>query len=505
MRWYGEGDTLQVGGFVLRNPNVYASPGRTGSSDWATEPSEILLSADVRRMGNFDSEMGYWPWYSRIAPGHRYLYLEWLASGKTSLPRSEGLLFLYFYGLERRLLIDQKEKESVLREIVRLRKLDERRLGTREGNSFRMYSTGLLWFEVARAPAMFDDKAFQKVCDLTSVWNEASLAAAMNWLVLNQKPLGTDLALRIARMNPRSQQSVVVKRVGEQFTTLFERRYTERFAGGIPLRISKRSRRHTYRPASGGLTEVSCSISDVMGIPSQFEPLADIWNSCVDDLRKFSKVNAPSGGTLNVQTWEAMPAELREGADHPLTSRVQGLIVDQMSKPSGEGVRLSECLLSAGTLAGLFMIEKRPKMTTVQSRRLAEGLEQTGHAIEPDARLSNRPYQWDESVAVFLRTEDDEVDKGRYAAASSMLRLGLVVAEADGVVDEEELRVLGEQINATFRLPSHELRRMEALRSLLLKTGSELSVVAERLESSLTPDAKRSVGRLLVAIAAANG
>ena len=86
-----------------------------------------------------------------------------------------------------------------------------------------------------------------------------------------------------------------------------------------------------------------------------------------------------------------------------------------------------------------------------------------------------------------------------------MLQLGLTVAEADGVVEPEELRHLAERIDALFQLPPHELRRLDALRAVLLSTGADLAAITKRLEASMSKEAHLSVGRLLVAIAAADG
>jgi len=503
MRWYGKGTTLDVAGIRLRDPHVYASGGRRSSHVGATDPSEIILSAEVRRPRGPVPDMGYWPWYSRIDPEHRYLYLDWLASGKSVLPPAEGLLFLYYYGLERRLLVDQQEKEWALREVVRLRRLDEPRKGTRDGRSFRLYSSALLWFEVARAPDLFNERAFATVCDLTEAWNEAMLPAPLSWLARFNCPLPGDLALRVARLHPKSLQSAVTKRVGEQFGDLFRKRYAEKFGSGIDLKVSKRPRRYTYRPASGGLEEAICSIGDPTGIPSQFGPLADLWNGCVDDLRGLSRVAAGVDGVLTVQAWEAMPVELREGVDHPLARAIQSVVVSARTNESDEHQQAT--LVAVGALAGAIGIEQRPKLTVSQSRRVADTVQHAGFAIEPDARMTARAYAWDDRAAVFLPSDTASSDDSRYLGAACFLQLGLTIAEADGVVDSEELRLLSESINAVFQLTVNEIERLEALRAVLLSSGAELGAVSKRLETLLAPDARRQAGRLLVAIAAASG
>jgi tellurite resistance protein len=499
--WHGGGSNLSLAGFTLIDPYVYVSASPRDRFYSPVDPSEIDPSAGVRRPMGPTAEMGYWPWYSRIQPEHRYLYLEWLASGKRTLPSQEGLLFLYFYGLERRLLVDGRDKELVLREVVRLRRLDESRRGTSAGRSFRGYSTALLWFEVARAPDLFDHKGFDKLCEFTDTWHEGVLSPPLAWLARRNLPLPLDLAMRVARLNPRSQHSVVTARVADHFKELFAKRYADRFGTGLHPRGSKRPVRYSYRPASNGFGEVSCMIADPLRVPSQFEPLADIWNTCVEDLRKLSKVTVPSGSALTPQAWAAMPQELREGIDHPLSNAVRQLIVDAAS--AGDARDDHECVLTAGRLAQLVGIESRPKLTPSQGRAIAETIEHAGYNVEPDARLTNRGYGWDEPVAIFLRTDSTPVDRQRYLGAACVLHMGLSIAAADGQVDAEELRCLGTQVATIFSPPAHEERRLEALRAVLARGEAELGSMARRIESTLAPTARPAVGRLLVAIAAA--
>ena len=503
IRWYGGGTTLTVPPFQVRDPAVYASPGRRSGSQWATDPSEILLAAEVRRPRGVVPEMGYWPWYSRIDPENRYQYLEWLASGKRTLPPAEGLLFLYYYGLERRLLLDRLDTEWVLKEVVRLRRLDAPRLGTREGNAFRKYTTNLLWFEVARTPSLFNDAAFATVGELTHVWNESMVAAPLAWLAHYGRPLPPKMALRIAGLGIHARQSVVTKRAADQFSELFIKRYQERFGQGMCFKPSGLSVRHTYRPASGGLSEVECEAVDGSGHHGQLDQLANVWNGCIDDLRGFSKLSAPAKGPVTVEVWEAMPEDLRGDTDHPLAPRIHEIVRAAQKAASDKAAH--ETMVHVGLLASQIEVPQRAKLTTGQSRKLALTLERCGFNVEPDARLSGRSYGWEQPVAIFPRTDEAEVDPRRYGGAACMLQLGLTVAEADGVVEPEELRHLAERIDAVFQLPPHEQRRLEALRTVLLGTGADLAAISKRLEASLSKESHLAVGRLLVAIAAADG
>ncbi len=510
MRWFGQDAELRVGDFLLEGPCVYASAGTPSGFRWATDPSEILVDAEVRRSPGPAGEMGYWPWYERIEPENRFEYLSWIASGRKKLPPREGYLFLYFYGIERRLLVEEQDRAWGLKEVVRLRKLDEPRAGTREGRSFRLYSTGLLWYEVARTPNLFDDKAFERVLGLTSHWTPDLLTAPLAWLAVRERSLPASMAQHIASNAPSAQRSVVTKRVPEEFAELFATRYRETFGvEGMKLRVSKRDAWHTYRPASGGLEEMRVRVPNPMGIPSQFKKLPFIWNSCVADLRKLSRVSASiEGDVLTVDAWEAMPDELRAAVDHPLTDSVAEILSSQtlpIEDENEEAGHDSAVLVPAGRLAELCGIDRRPTLTAAQSRKVAETLGDTGYGVVPDARITPIRYGWDDLVAVIQgATDDASLDSARYNAAACVLRLGLSIALADGEADEIELRMLTDHVDSVFDLSAEEQQRIAALRTLLLATGSDIRPIARKIQQMLPPDARKKVGRLLVVIAAAS-
>ncbi len=52
--------------------------------------------------------LGYYTTYARLSPAQRANYLQWLATGRTGTLREIGYAFLFFYGLERRLLSNSR-------------------------------------------------------------------------------------------------------------------------------------------------------------------------------------------------------------------------------------------------------------------------------------------------------------------------------------------------------------------------------------------------------------
>lgn len=316
------------------------------------------------------------------------------------------------------------------------------------------------------------------------------------------------MARQIAASDPTAQRSVVTKRVPEEFNELFETRYLDAYGGeGMALKLSKRSAWHTYRPASGGLEEMRVQVPNPMGIKSQFKKLPDIWNSCIADLRKLSRVSASiDGDAMTVDAWEAMPDELRSDIDHPLATSVTEIMTQHAKGNESvdkDAPAFSSAMVPAGRFAELVGIERRPKLTATQSRKIATTLEYTGYGLVPDARLTPIRYGWDDLVAVVPGLDDDDVDSLRYNAAACILRLGLSIALADGEADEVEMRMLTDHVDAVFDLSPDEQQRIAALRNLLLTTGSDIRPIARKVQEMLPADARQKVGRLLVVIAAA--
>lgn len=77
------------------------------------DPCLIDPSKPVAHVGDYtERQMGYWPSYSQIAPEARRAYLNWLGGGRKDPEADVGYVFLFFYGLERRVIIDGAKDDS---------------------------------------------------------------------------------------------------------------------------------------------------------------------------------------------------------------------------------------------------------------------------------------------------------------------------------------------------------------------------------------------------------
>ena len=141
--WIPAGQPAYAGGLV------YAGSGLAAEKGGMPEPALIDpgLPVDQRAPDYAGTKMGYWPSYSSIPPDCRAAYLHWLLDGRRAPGAHIGYVFLYFYGLERRLLVDSQRSPAARAEHPTLVREVERLLRIYGANgSFSGYAGNLLRF-----------------------------------------------------------------------------------------------------------------------------------------------------------------------------------------------------------------------------------------------------------------------------------------------------------------------------------------------------------------------
>jgi len=81
-----------------------------------SEPSLIWTKLSIKKNSELETKAMYYPRYAAFDPEHRYQYLNWLRD--ITQPTNLSYVFLYFYGLERHLLIGNYD--GAVEEIIRL-------------------------------------------------------------------------------------------------------------------------------------------------------------------------------------------------------------------------------------------------------------------------------------------------------------------------------------------------------------------------------------------------
>lgn len=499
LKWVGAGGTIKAGSYHVSEPFTYSSNGAPSQD----EASCINVRLAVGRpVAEARGSLGYWPQYSRITPDQRANYLSWLSGGRKADLDDIGYAFIYLYGLERRALVDNEDIDAVLTQANRLM------FSYSSSRSFFGYSSRFIAFVLARIglenlPRESFDTIF---ADSLKDYDDVTLAVALAWLHKASAALPPFLAFEVARNDIRASRSLVVARVADHFRTLFYKKYAERFGAGLSLKASARERLLEYKPASP--TVLNClpnytmpgiRIPNVLGLPSQFKPLVDMWEECIHELKPLSREIGKGRDVLTRQAYQALPDSLKAEVDHPDRNKWEHFVASSTS----------ECnivITTAGNLAALCEFEERPKLTARQSEELASTAGDVGFVLVPDTRVTGRPYKWDEMVALFRPEGRPEAPTDRkYRAAVLMLEMGMAVAAADGSVDQDEVDQILGFLKGQFLLAPNDARRIDAYKEILVKQPPALSNLAKRLQSSLSADHLEVACQFLVGIAAANG
>ena len=497
--FFGPGTYLDLGRGMLKDSLVYA----TGAAYEATfDASLIDATLPVAPPSPPHVEdLPYWPSYYESSPEQRSRYLDWLVGGRCDPDIELGYVFIYFYGLEHRIIVDGADHLPIAQEITRLYGI------YRRSNSFRNYASSLLWLTLLLAgrqqavPESFLAKALQ----VTERWNEETLGLCLAYYHQHSESLPPEVAFVAAQHDPRSRSSVIVKRHSNEFQELFNKKFQAKFGDRMAVKASKRPKKIAYRPASGTLLRSSGyedafslgTMSHVLAISSQFKALLAIWEECIGDLQAYNRVHRAAGETeMTTEAYEALPEELRDGS-HPEEDAWMGLWQEYADEDGWP-------LIPVSRLAGLRGIPRRDKLTKAQCNRLLKTADTMGIGLEPDTRLTGRSYRWNERVSPFFSETDASEDMIAYNAAAVLLRLGLSIAEADGQVDEDELALITEHLEEQFNLSVNQSKRLEQLKYLLLHSEAADKTVSNMLKKRLPHHHRLLLGNFLVAIAAAD-
>ncbi|TWT31795.1 tellurite resistance TerB family protein [Blastopirellula retiformator] len=493
--YYGPGTELDLGRGVVKWPLVYAT-GKPGRGGW--HASVIDGSLSVAPAGSQVAEpLSYWPSYYDCSPSQRAKYLDWLLTGKSDPDIDLGYVFIYFYGLEQRSIVDRTDFLPIAQELIRL-------LGIYSySNSFRRYTTSLLWMTIYQLSesTTVPSSLINDAIAATSRWNDDLIGYLLAIYYRAGLSLPSDIAVLACQCDSRSTSSVIVRRHRDEFEKLFAAKYATEFPQGMKLRAGKRSAKVEYQPASGSLIRnwdrIRKSLSampDVLAISSQFRPLIEIWESTIDELKAFSRIAKKTEGELTAEAYEALPRELQDG-DHPDTDSWME-IWDRHADEEGRPI------VPIGELATLKGVSHRKRLTKTQCTKLLGTADALGIGVEPDARSTGDYYLWDERVTLFFLDGEPHELGGEYVAAATLLRLGASIAEADGKVDDDELRFISNHLEGQFNLSDADSKRLECLQYLLLHSRSGENAITNKLVKRLSRDQRLMVGEFLVGVAA---
>jgi uncharacterized tellurite resistance protein B-like protein len=444
----------------------------------------------------------YWPSYERLSPTGRAAYLEWLAGPRRAREVSQSLVFLYFYGLERRLLGDPQEsstasseRAAIVEELTRLR-------GEVEDDQERAalaHHLGQL-LEFLEAQDLLHGRSNPPLPRKRSGWQVPLILRLMLGEVAAAKlPLPAELALSWTVTSPEAYLRTPAQRCQGEFSSLFELHYRERFGEGLRLTHGKKLQ-VSYRASSPALREIEepTSLPDIANSPKLIEPLRELARDCCAELDPYSRLlgRKPTDAET-LKGIALLPAPLLETHAHEELRQLRELLQEASS-----GDR--PWLLEANALLARWPGNK-PKLPKQEAVSLVQLVEKLGYGMEPDVRFGGSAPMRDGIVVIFPAQEHDpRAPSPAYATAAMLLDLVAAVAAADGTVTTEEERHLEAHVESAIDLYPGERERLRAHLEQVTRSKLSFTGLRKKLEP-LTSEQKERIGSGLVTVAAADG
>lgn len=433
-----------------------------------------------------------------LEPAARLSYLNWLAGGRKDPNIYIGYVFLFFYGLERRLMLDEPGAEAgaLVDEVRRL-------LGIYGDNrSFRRYAQTLLSAAKAKLtlPVSWPPLSFSK-----SNWQlPLDLLVNIGRVVANGEGLTAEQMLNWYNSHPDKRLPIVAPRCPEEFLTLFKSRFAARYPVGVRVDRPKKSLSGSYRAASSTFSVDfkvgGADLPDVSGLTAPLNQLDPMIEACADDLSTYARLVGKDRSQRNLMAAAvALPSQLSNtGAAQPLVDF--GEWISAQLKGDLAAINVQDLLLKIGGEIGPSGGIAKADMVLI-----ANALARYNFGIEPDLRMSY-PAPVVEDIVVVFKTPGGAQPSAlspEFLSALLAIDIGVMVANADGAIVLVELQAVGAAIARNANLSVPEKRRLTARIAFIAKhppSGRALSRFKD-----LPAEQREVVSRLALAVAAADG
>lgn len=500
-RWLTPGESVKVGNKNITGGYFY-SGGRLKSLDgYDTEASLVdpTLKLNTHSPDYGGDDMGYWPSYSHISPQSRAAYIEWLASNRNDPETYIGYVFLYFYGFERRILVDaaagdvsETEIDALIDELQRLRTVYG------DNRSFNGYATNLLshvWalYKPDQRP---DSSILLAKKDFTSVF-KLQLAKTVD----RGEPVSSELALVWIKSHPEFSLRTPARRCELEFDQLFSLRYKKKFDNGLVITPNKTKVQLEYYPASSSLRGshgIKLDLPDASRLKAPVKKLMALAEVCTVELEAYSRfIGKPENSRDSLAAAAFLPTDLAVNSSNSQFDQLKTWIASQISDTNGV-VSTEEFLSQLGDEAPLKINKKEAEM-------LAGLVEKAGFGLAPDVRYHQAKPELNGSIVLFNAGHEEGFKPSHaFNQVGTILRLGAMVASIDGHIDSAEVDLLETLITKDKQLKADEKESLKAYLHWRLNSQVNMTGLKARLES-ISDREKAAISHILVGVALADG
>lgn len=528
--WIPADAQVSVQGRVIEGGMIYLGSYAPSANGYWTEPCLIDpdLPVNWRNPDRRGLTLDPWPSYDSADPRARAAFLEWLAGGRSDEHVSIGYVLMFFFGLERRLLVDigsdvsHPEIPVIAAEILRL--------ATIYGHDETISTHALSLLSLLEALAFRQADVFFDQTVLEETWERSTLSVliGLGKLVVDDSKIPPEWALSYLYRHPETNLRTAAHRCPAEFGELFMERYRTRYRGGMKIRRPAHDIRIAYEPAShgfrgftfpgfGGLAgdyrlggdfefgyggHVEIALDGIPDVSQLTAPIRKLWKlagECADELAAYSRfIGKHPDRAQSAAAMCLLPDVLLDARGGPILDQLRNWTAEALAGRSTTVVALAD-------LVAKWSPGHNGKLTAGEAKSLAALLGRFEVGIEPDARCgAPTPKPGGSAVLFPLPDGADDTPSDAYHAAKPLLHLAAVVAGADGWISPSRLSFAVDHVGRTHSLDTAERRRAGAHLEFLA-TG-RLGMYGVKGKVDAIPAAGRAgVGGFLVALAMSDG
>lgn len=506
VQWIQPDDKINICGVEITRGNIYVgqriepdSQERSSFNSFDCEPSLIDESLHVQSApySYSDSSLGYWPSYAFLSDKARGAYLSWLASDRDDVSCPIGYVFIYFYGLERRVLIDgqnqnvsEHELQMLFNEISRLRMVFIK------NRSFNHYSSQLLEAASILYPEAYSASSIDGDSDFTgSMRFKLDLAKT----VKEGRPVSADQAcIWVIKHMDDYELRMPIRRCMKEFSVFFKNRYHLKYGDGLLLEPNKARLRLGYKPASDGLRGMSLLLPDLPDPSMLKEPrqkimgLADI---CTNELEPYSRYLSRKG--TSEQDAAAIVLLPIEAMNHEVSMTFKEWADDIIETNHGL-TSVLDFWTHMGVSCPVRINKKEYNLMQAFARKM-------GYDMAPDPFYHHVKVNVKDALVLFVATNDMHFSPSpAFVFTVIMLRLGAMVALVNNDLDQAKWKILKQVIDSNQDFTADEKRSLHAYLTWQLHSPVNMAGIKNRM-ALLDKEEKTVIGRVIVEVACSDG
>lgn len=424
--WVKNGDPVRIGEHLITHGNIYVGDHMIGYSGHGTECSLINphLTHKISHEHYSDSTLAYWPKYSKISVTCRGTYLFWLSGERNDPEINLGYVFLYYYGLERRILIDypngivsDDEFLDLFNEVKRLNSI----YGSNK--SFNGYSLSLLSYMAIMAPKIISlEFDFSSQLKITNEFKNY-----LSVLIQDERPWPAIIAMKWADLLTGISNRSVIHRCKQEALTLFNYYYQKEFGNGLVVENIEGFLSVKYTPASQSLSNFK-SMNSKYPDPEYIgenKLLCDILSRVEKELTEYSRYigKLENSRDRNIKNTLGaivlLPDSYLKISNNPVVSEFQSWIIQLVSNNSY--VSLSEIWLKLNMFIS-------GKVTKKEINLLTKLLEKSGYGFCPDPRHNVEKLLFDSNIAIFKNELREDIKLCQnFMRLRALIKIGSII------------------------------------------------------------------------------